>query len=158
MIRDVHPGSGSWFFTHPGIPNPDPQHFKRPALCDLTSRFITLRVGGAVCQFVKGGLDVIVCRSEQGFHPREKKKHRKLLYHSDKPVELWSAENAAMYVLKLWIKLSDLSGLCIMLLLVCFFVQHQRILTKFLRISVVDCGIIYFGICLSNRNWWYPKV
>ncbi len=36
MVRVVHPGSGSWFFTHPGswiqgskrhrIPDPDPQH------------------------------------------------------------------------------------------------------------------------------------
>jgi hypothetical protein len=32
MIRDVHPGSGSWFFNHPRlkrhrIPDPDPQHW-----------------------------------------------------------------------------------------------------------------------------------
>ena len=37
MIQDVHPGSGSWFFTHPGsriqgskkhrIPDPDPHHW-----------------------------------------------------------------------------------------------------------------------------------
>ncbi len=77
---DVHLDPDLEFLPIPGsqIPDsgtkkaPDPQHYKRPALCDLTSRIITLRVGGAVCQFFKGGLDSIVCRSEQGFHPREK--------------------------------------------------------------------------------------
>ncbi len=37
MIRVVHPGSGSWFFTHPRLPgskrhrvsDPDPQHFNK---------------------------------------------------------------------------------------------------------------------------------
>jgi hypothetical protein len=53
MIQDVHPGSGSWFFTHPGstgqkrhrIEDPDPQHWK--IFCEIIRIFCLQETRGA---------------------------------------------------------------------------------------------------------------
>ncbi len=68
MIRVVHPGSGSWFFTHPGsrgqkgrhrIPDPDPQHWFHLFLTQSLPAFFK-----KIFLFAKAFYDSVICSYE----------------------------------------------------------------------------------------------